>query len=157
MHSQHCDLTIAAHEDRPGQFFNIYYERNIDDNSLQYDAVQCALYSEANVASKATNCGQWRGSFQVQLTGSNGYSKASSPKGVCSADRPAPSAIGGAALASIPAIGQMEIGVSYVTFGTYGGCSAGDPVYSSVDTTPTDHFAYYAFPDSSSEGVGSLG
>ncbi|KAL9021168.1 MAG: hypothetical protein Q9185_001569 [Variospora sp. 1 TL-2023] len=67
--------------------FNTYIER---DPSLDPNANDCAnppsttnfkctLWGAPVVAEQATNKGQWRASFKVVITGSNGYNKASPP------------------------------------------------------------------------------
>ncbi|CAD0101055.1 unnamed protein product [Aureobasidium mustum] len=62
------------------QFANIYWERDPDSNNNPVDVVKCALYSMPQTNCTATNKGQWRGSFHVLVTGSNGYNKAAAPK-----------------------------------------------------------------------------
>lgn len=60
-------------------FANIYYEKDPDKNNNPVDIIKCALYSMAQTNVTATNIGQWRGSFHVLVTGSNGYNKAAAP------------------------------------------------------------------------------
>ncbi|KAJ9665419.1 hypothetical protein H2201_004497 [Coniosporium apollinis] len=58
------------------QFFNIYYERNKDAAGNPIDIIKCSAYSLFQTSATATNKGQWRGTFQILITGSNGYNKA---------------------------------------------------------------------------------
>jgi len=53
-------------------FANIYYEKDPDSKNNPVDVIKCALYSMYQTDATATNKGQWRGSFQVLVTGSNG-------------------------------------------------------------------------------------
>ncbi|KAG9693863.1 hypothetical protein KCU95_g6185, partial [Aureobasidium melanogenum] len=68
-----CDSTANC------VFANIYYEKDPDKNNNPVDVIKCALYSMAQTNVTATNIGQWRGSFHVLVTGSNGYNKAAAP------------------------------------------------------------------------------
>ncbi|MCJ1258379.1 hypothetical protein MMC24_006212 [Lignoscripta atroalba] len=61
------------------QFFNVYYEQDPDANDQPVNNIKCALYSLPQTAETATNEGQWRGTFHVIITGSNGYNKATTP------------------------------------------------------------------------------
>jgi hypothetical protein len=60
-------------------FANIYYEKDPDASNNPVDVIKCSLYGMVQTIATATNKGQWRGSFQIQVTGSNGYSKATGP------------------------------------------------------------------------------
>ncbi|KAH0367728.1 hypothetical protein KCU65_g4462, partial [Aureobasidium melanogenum] len=75
---QQC--TSACDKISSCQFANIYYERDPDSNNNPVDVIKCALYSMPQTNCTATNMGQWRGSFHVMVTGSNGYNKAAAPK-----------------------------------------------------------------------------
>ncbi|KAG9692082.1 hypothetical protein KCU95_g7325, partial [Aureobasidium melanogenum] len=75
---QQC--TSACDKISSCQFANIYYERDPDSNNNPVDVIKCALYSMPQTNCTATNTGQWRGSFHVMVTGSNGYNKAAAPK-----------------------------------------------------------------------------
>jgi hypothetical protein len=60
-------------------FANIYYEKDPDASNNPVDVIKCSLYGMVQTSATATNKGQLRGSFQIQVTGSNGYSKATGP------------------------------------------------------------------------------
>ncbi|KAK6003345.1 hypothetical protein QM012_001190 [Aureobasidium pullulans] len=75
---QQC--TAACDKISSCQFANIYYEKDPDSNNNPVDVIKCALYSMPQTNCTATNKGQWRGSFHVLVTGSNGYNKAAAPK-----------------------------------------------------------------------------
>lgn len=60
-------------------FFNIYYEKDPDSNGNPVDTIKCSLYSMPQTKATATNYGQYRGSFHVIISGSNGYNRASAP------------------------------------------------------------------------------
>jgi len=57
--------------------FNIYYERdpNDCDSAKPQTNLKCSIYGYPVAEKSATNQGQFRGDFQVVITGSNGYSK----------------------------------------------------------------------------------
>lgn len=71
--------TAACDKISSCQFANIYYEKDPDSNNNPVDVIKCALYSMPQTNCTATNVGQWRGSFHVLVTGSNGYNKAAAP------------------------------------------------------------------------------
>ncbi|KAI5242705.1 hypothetical protein E4T43_04626 [Aureobasidium subglaciale] len=71
--------TAACDKISSCQFANIYYEKDPDSKNNPVDVIKCSLYSMPQTASTATNKGQWRGSFHVLVTGSNGYNKAAKP------------------------------------------------------------------------------
>ncbi|KAG9672405.1 hypothetical protein KCU99_g6933, partial [Aureobasidium melanogenum] len=75
---QQC--TSACDKISSCQFANIYYEKDPDNKNNPVDVIKCALYSMPQTNCTATNKGQWRGSFHVLVTGSNGYNKAAAPK-----------------------------------------------------------------------------
>lgn len=75
---QQC--TAACDKISSCQFANIYYEKDPDSNNNPVDVIKCSLYSMPQTNCTATNKGQWRGSFHVLVTGSNGYNKAAAPK-----------------------------------------------------------------------------
>ncbi|KAI4850606.1 hypothetical protein E4T44_02643, partial [Aureobasidium sp. EXF-8845] len=75
---QQC--TAACDKISSCQFANIYYEKDPDSNNNPVDVVKCSLYSMPQTNTTATNKGQWRGTFHVLVTGSNGYNKAAAPK-----------------------------------------------------------------------------
>ncbi|KAI4093430.1 MAG: hypothetical protein LQ344_002843 [Seirophora lacunosa] len=76
-----CDRAINC------EAFNMYIERDPSLNPNAEDCpnppsttnFKCTLWGAPVVAEQATNKGQWRDSFQVVITGSNGYNKASPP------------------------------------------------------------------------------
>ncbi|KAI4757855.1 hypothetical protein E4T51_09096 [Aureobasidium sp. EXF-12344] len=68
--------TAACNSVKTCVFANIYYEKDPDAKNNPVDVIKCALYSMYQTEATATNKGQWRGSFQVLVTGSNGYNKA---------------------------------------------------------------------------------
>ncbi|KAI5277001.1 hypothetical protein E4T47_00017 [Aureobasidium subglaciale] len=62
--------------------FNIYFERNPKlspgdgcSNPAPQISVKCAFYSTAVSEAYAVNVGSWRSSFNVVITGANGYTK----------------------------------------------------------------------------------
>ncbi|RAR00397.1 hypothetical protein DDE82_007308 [Stemphylium lycopersici] len=58
--------------------FNIYYERDPADDcndAMPQTNLKCSIYGYPVSKQSATNQGQFRGDFQVVITGSNGYSK----------------------------------------------------------------------------------
>ncbi|KAK5019129.1 hypothetical protein LTR39_000570 [Cryomyces antarcticus] len=61
------------------QFFNIYYEKDPDANNNPIDIIKCSLYSMPQSSKTATNMGQYRGTFHVIITGSNGYTALAAP------------------------------------------------------------------------------
>ncbi|TKA75425.1 hypothetical protein B0A49_05038 [Cryomyces minteri] len=61
------------------QFFNIYYEKDPDANNNPIDVIKCSLYSMPQTSKTATNMGQYRGTFHVIITGSNGYTTLAAP------------------------------------------------------------------------------
>jgi hypothetical protein len=75
---QQC--TAACDKISSCQFANIYYEKDPDSKNNPVDVIKCSLYSMPQTNCTATNKGQWRGSFHVLVTGSNGYNKAAAPK-----------------------------------------------------------------------------
>ncbi|KAL9059516.1 MAG: hypothetical protein Q9206_001453 [Seirophora lacunosa] len=81
------DTAAAFLADGGLQAFNMYIERDPSLNPNAEDCpnppsttnFKCTLWGAPVVAEQATNKGQWRDSFQVVITGSNGYNKASPP------------------------------------------------------------------------------
>ncbi|KAL9012328.1 MAG: hypothetical protein Q9173_002899 [Seirophora scorigena] len=81
------DTAAAFLADGGLQAFNMYIERDPSLNPNAEDCpnppsttnFKCTLWGAPVVAEQATNKGQWRNSFQVVITGSNGYNKASPP------------------------------------------------------------------------------
>jgi hypothetical protein len=69
--------TAACDKLRDCVFANIYYEKDPDKNNNPIDVIKCSLYSMFQTSATATNKGQWRGKFQVLVTGSNGYVRVS--------------------------------------------------------------------------------
>ncbi|THX78642.1 hypothetical protein D6D04_05634 [Aureobasidium pullulans] len=72
--------TAACDKISSCQFANIYYEKDPDSKNNPVDVIKCSLYSMPQTNCTATNKGQWRGTFHVLVTGSNGYNKAAAPK-----------------------------------------------------------------------------
>ncbi|KAI4732541.1 hypothetical protein E4T50_16889 [Aureobasidium sp. EXF-12298] len=80
MSSYNPGLCTAACDATPNCVFaNIYYEKDPDKNNNPVDVIKCSLYSMSQTNATATNKGQYRGSFQILVTGSNGYNKAAAP------------------------------------------------------------------------------
>ncbi|MCJ1229635.1 hypothetical protein MMC12_006304 [Toensbergia leucococca] len=101
--------------------FNMYIER---DPSLDPNAAscpnppsttnyKCTLWGAPVCAQEATNLGQWRDSFQVVITGSNGYNKNAPPPSIPGFT--GPTELGGAINAPLDASGKN----TYITFKYY--------------------------------------
>lgn len=97
-------LTCASKCDQATgcQAYGIYVERDPSLNPNANDCAnppsttnfKCTLWGAPVVQAQATNKGQWRDSFQIVITGSNGYNKAAPPP---ACDRfTGPQALGGA-------------------------------------------------------------
>ncbi|KAL8903140.1 MAG: hypothetical protein Q9207_004127 [Kuettlingeria erythrocarpa] len=79
--AQLCDQTTGC------QAFNMYIERDpsLDPNTVNcpnppsITNFKCTMWGAAVSAAQATNKGQYRASFQVVITGSNAYNRASPP------------------------------------------------------------------------------
>ncbi|KAL9604708.1 MAG: hypothetical protein Q9179_001775 [Wetmoreana sp. 5 TL-2023] len=102
--------------------FNMYIERDpsVDPNAndcpnppstINY---KCTLWGAPVVAEEATNKGQWRDSFQVVITGSNGYNKASPPDPIDGFN--GPTELGGAINAPLDNGKNTYLGYKYFPF-----------------------------------------
>ncbi|KAL8652092.1 MAG: hypothetical protein Q9226_004414, partial [Calogaya cf. arnoldii] len=101
--------------------FNVYLERDPtlapgDDcpNPPSTTNYKCTLWGAPVVAEQATNKGQWRRSFEVAITGSNGYNKASPPDPVDGFSGPTP--LGGAINAPLDNGKNTYMGYKYFPF-----------------------------------------
>ncbi|KAL8927481.1 MAG: hypothetical protein Q9208_002286 [Pyrenodesmia sp. 3 TL-2023] len=104
------------------QAFNMYIER---DPTVAPDAVdcpnppsltnfKCTLWGAPVVAEQVKNKGQWRASFQVVMTSSNGYNKASPPDPITGFT--GPTALGGAINAPLDNGKNTYLGYKYFPF-----------------------------------------
>ncbi|KAL8732057.1 MAG: hypothetical protein Q9166_003010 [cf. Caloplaca sp. 2 TL-2023] len=104
------------------QAFNLYIERdptldpNADDcpNPPSLTNYKCTLWGAPVVGEQATNKGQWRDSFQVVITGSNGYNKTSPPNAIDGFN--GPTALGGAINAPLDNGKNTYLGYKYYPF-----------------------------------------
>ncbi|KAL8700707.1 MAG: hypothetical protein Q9224_000843 [Gallowayella concinna] len=104
------------------QAFNLYMERdptldpNADDcpNPPSLTNYKCTLWGAPVVAEQATNKGQWRDSFEVAITGSNGYNKATPPPPIEGFVGPA--SLGGAINAPLDKGTDTYLGFKYFPF-----------------------------------------
>ncbi|KAI4256241.1 MAG: hypothetical protein L6R42_006337, partial [Xanthoria sp. 1 TBL-2021] len=102
--------------------YNMYIERdpsvdpNANDcpNPPSLTNFKCTLWGAPVVAEQATNKGQWRDSFEVVITGSNGYNKASLPDAVDGFS--GPTALGGAINAPLDNGKNTYLGYKYFPF-----------------------------------------
>ncbi|KAL8720270.1 MAG: hypothetical protein Q9225_002838 [Loekoesia sp. 1 TL-2023] len=102
--------------------FNMYIERdpsvdpNANDcpNPPSTTNYKCTLWGAPVVAEEATNRGQWRDSFHVVITGSNGYNKASPPDPIDGFT--GPTALGGAINAPLDNGKNTYLGYKYYPF-----------------------------------------
>ncbi|KAL8905525.1 MAG: hypothetical protein Q9207_002587 [Kuettlingeria erythrocarpa] len=104
------------------QAFNMYIERDptVAPNALDcpnpasLTNYKCTLWGAPVVAEQARNKGQWRASFQVVITGSNGYNKASPPDPITGFT--GPTALGGAINAPLDNGKNTYLGYKYFPF-----------------------------------------
>ncbi|KAI4207302.1 MAG: hypothetical protein LQ346_000670 [Caloplaca aetnensis] len=102
--------------------FNMYIERDptVAPNALDcpnpasLTNYKCTLWGAPVVAEQARNKGQWRASFQVVITGSNGYNKASPPDPITGFT--GPTALGGAINAPLDNGKNTYLGYKYFPF-----------------------------------------
>ncbi|MCJ1239184.1 hypothetical protein MMC14_007177 [Varicellaria rhodocarpa] len=102
--------------------FNMYIERDpsVDPNAVNcpnppsITNFKCTLWGAPVSADEAVNQGQWRDSFEVVITGSNGYNKASPPD-ACSGFS-GPTEFGGAINAPLDNGHNTYMGYKYFPF-----------------------------------------
>ncbi|KAL8775266.1 MAG: hypothetical protein Q9209_000272 [Squamulea sp. 1 TL-2023] len=102
--------------------FNLYIERdptldpNANDcpNPPSLTNYKCTLWGAPVVAQQANNKGQWRNSFEVVITGSNGYNKNSPPDAIDGFT--GPTALGGAINAPLDNGKNTYLGYKYFPF-----------------------------------------
>ncbi|KAL8973017.1 MAG: hypothetical protein Q9183_000224 [Haloplaca sp. 2 TL-2023] len=111
-----CDRAVGC------QAFNLYIERdptvspNANDcpNPASTTNYKCTLWGAPVVGEQATNKGQWRASFEVAITASNGYNKAAPPPSVNGFT--GPTALGGAINAPLDNGKDTYLGHRYFPF-----------------------------------------
>ncbi|KAL8674828.1 MAG: hypothetical protein Q9168_000809 [Polycauliona sp. 1 TL-2023] len=111
-----CDTTDGC------QAYNLYIERDPSqdpnaeacNNPPSLTNYKCTLWGAPVVAEQANNKGQWRDGFEVVITGSNGYNKASPPDAVDGFT--GPQALGGAINAPLDNGKNTYLGYKYLPF-----------------------------------------
>ncbi|KAL9001503.1 MAG: hypothetical protein Q9169_000078 [Polycauliona sp. 2 TL-2023] len=120
--SQYDTLDCASLCAEGCESFGIYIERDpsLDPNALDcpnppsVTNYKCTLWGAPVVAEQANNKGQWRDAFEVVITGSNGYNKASPPNPVDGFT--GPTALGGAINAPLDNGKNTFLGYKYLPF-----------------------------------------
>jgi len=105
------------------QGVNIYFERdpsldpNVEGcpNPTSITNIKCARWGVPVSNETATNIGQWRDSFEVVITGSNGYNKLAPPPSI--SGYTGPIELGGAMLAPLDPTTNTDTYVTYQYFG----------------------------------------
>ncbi|KAL8807848.1 MAG: hypothetical protein Q9182_000497 [Xanthomendoza sp. 2 TL-2023] len=116
------DCASLCDQDDGCQAFNMYIERdptvdpdaNECPNPPSLTNYKCTLWGAPVVAEQANNRGQWRDSFEVAITGSNGYNKATPPPSVKGFD--GPTSLGGAINAPLDKGKNTYLGYKYFPF-----------------------------------------